>query len=68
MSKRQWGELLTTRVQRWRGKFKLKQLSAGAKVLKLLLPGEAGTLDAVAQAIDTVDEALEGKPPTPKLN
>lgn len=60
MTKRQWGALLATRVQRWKSRFTLRQLSAGTKVLKLLLPGEAeGSLDSISDAIDGIADAVD---------
>jgi DNA-binding transcriptional MerR regulator len=63
LPKRKWGELFATRVQRWKQRFTLRQLSAGVKVLKLLLPPDSGdALDVVANAIDGVAEAVEKTP------
>jgi len=39
LSKRQWGELFATRVQRWKQHFS-HQLKAGARVFQLLLPDD----------------------------
>ena len=58
MTKRQWGELLSTRIHQWRNRFPLSKIAAGARVLKLLLPGEAADLDAVAREVDDITDAV----------
>ena len=64
MTKRQWGELFTSRVHRWKSRFSLRQLAAGARVAKLLLPSEAGAvLESVAQVIDGVANVVPEKTP-----
>ena len=64
MTKRKWGELLCSRVQKWRSRVSLSQISAGTKVLKLLMPaGETlDVLDSVTQEIDKISDADETKP------
>lgn len=60
MTKRKWGDLLTARMQRWKRHFNLRQLSTGARVAKLLLPGGAApALDTVAHAIDGLAAIVE---------
>ena len=68
MNKRQWGELLLARVNQWRTRFSLRQIASGStKVLRLLMPGDASSLDildSVAQegdVTDTVEEPAEGE-------
>ena len=68
MNKRQWGELLLARVNQWRTRFSLRQIVSGStKVLRLLMPGDASSLDildSVAQegdVSDTVEEPAEGE-------
>ena len=52
MTKRKWGELLFSRLHKWDGLVTLRQISAGAKALKLLMPSETtDAVDAVAQEI-----------------
>jgi hypothetical protein len=66
MTKRKWGELFVARVQRWKDRFSLRQISAGAKVLKLLLPGSsADTLDSVTDVIDGVADIIDKTPKPP---
>ena len=57
MTKRKWGELLFSRLHKWTGRVTWRQISAGTKALKLLVPSEtADTVDAVAQEIaDTAE-------------
>ena len=57
MTKRKWGELLFSRLNKWDGLVTLRQISAGTKILKLLMPSEtADAVDAVAQKIaDTAE-------------
>ena len=60
MTKRKWGELLLSRFAKWQSRFSLPQISAGAKVLKLLIPGETfGVLDSVTQEIDKISDAAD---------
>ena len=61
MTKRQWGELLFARIHQWRTRFPLTKITAGAKVLKFLMPGEAGDLDAVARQVDDMADGV-GEP------
>ena len=59
-------DVFATRVQRWKERFTVRQLSAGMKVLKLLLPsGTTDALDSVTDAIDSVAEAVEKTPKAP---
>ena len=63
MTKKQWGQLLTARIQRWKDRFSLRQISAGTKVLKMLLPGSvADTLDAVTEIADGVADVIDKTP------
>ena len=57
ITKRKWGELLFSRLHKWDGLVTLRQISAGAKALKLLMPSETtDAVDAVAQEIaDTAE-------------
>ena len=57
MTKRKWGEILFSRLHKWDGLVTLRQISAGAKALKLLIPSETtDAVDAVAQEIaDTAE-------------
>lgn len=57
MTKRKWGELLFSRLHKWSGRVTWRQISAGTKTLKLLIPSEtADAVDAVAQEIaDTAE-------------
>ena len=57
MTERNWGELLFSRLHKWTGQVPLRQISAGAKALKLLIPSETtDAVDAVAQKIaDTAE-------------
>jgi hypothetical protein len=64
LSKRQWGELFAVRIERWKKRFTLRQLSSGAKALKLLLPAEAGNvLGTVSDVPDEVSKVV-GSPPS----
>ena len=52
MTKRKWGELLFSRLHKWNGRVTWRQISAGTKALKLLMPSETtDAVDAVAQEI-----------------
>ena len=57
MTKRKWSELLFSRLHKWDGLVTLRQISAGTKVLKLLMPSEpADAVDTVVQEIaDTAE-------------
>ena len=52
LTKRKWGELLFSRLHKWTGRVTLRQISAGTKALKLLIPSET------ADAVDTVAQEL----------
>lgn len=58
MTKRQWAELLATRLDSWKGRLNLKQLSAGARVLKVMM-GSGDPLDSIAEAIDGIADAVD---------
>ena len=63
MTKRRWIELLVSRVQRWRSRFSLPQIAAGAKALRLLMPSEAAdVLDSVAGEVGDIAEGVEEPP------
>ena len=52
MTKRQWGEALLSRLRRWKSQITLRQITAGTKALKLLMPSETvDVLDSVTQEI-----------------
>ena len=57
MTKRKWGELLFSRLDKWTGRVTFRQISAGTKALRLLMPSETtDAVDAVAQEIaDTAE-------------
>jgi anti-sigma factor RsiW len=60
MTKRQWAELFVARLEKWKDRFSLKQLSAGARVAKLLLPAGADeAIDSVTQVIDGIAEVVD---------
>jgi hypothetical protein len=62
LTKRQWSEVLASRMQRWTSRFSLKHLSAGARIAGLLLPPEAaGALSGVAQVLDGISSAVDGE-------
>ena len=59
MTKRKWGELLVSRFNKWQSRLSLSKISAGAKVLKFLIPpGETfDVIDSVTQGIDKISDA-----------
>lgn len=63
MTGRQWGEILVVRLRKWKDKFSLKQIAAGARVFRKLLPENVSPeLDAVANAVDGIAEIIEKTP------
>ena len=61
MTKRKWGELLVSRFNKWQSRLSLSKMSAGAKVLKFLMPpGETfDVIDSVTQGIDKISDAAD---------
>ena len=57
MTKRQWSELLWSRVQQWRNRLPLPQIAAGAKALKLFMPSE--TLDVLESVVGEVNDVAD---------
>lgn len=61
LTQRQWAELFVARVEKWKTRFSLRRISAGARVAKLLLPAGAGeALDGVAHVVDGIAAVVDG--------
>ena len=60
MTKRKWGELLFARFNKWKSLVSPAQISAGTKVLNLLMPGGTfDVLDSVTPEIDNISDAAD---------
>ncbi|WP_437712343.1 hypothetical protein WMF45_42870 [Sorangium sp. So ce448] len=65
MNKRTWTEAFATRLQRWTSRFSLRQLAAGARAAKALMPASvAEQLDVVSNVATEVANIAEGTPKT----
>ncbi len=61
-NKKPWGELLVVRLQSWRRKLSLRQLSAGSRVLGLLMPpGTTETLTTISAVLEGVADVVQEK-------
>ena len=62
MTKRQWGELLIVRMKKWKERFSLRQIAAGTRVIKQLLPPDVSDgLDGIADFVDNIAEVVDKK-------
>jgi hypothetical protein len=67
MTKRQWGEVFLVQLRKWKDRVSLKQIAAGTRVFKSLLPADmSDELDAFADTVEGIAEVIE-KPPAPNV-
>jgi hypothetical protein len=67
MTKRQWGEVFLVQLRKWKDRVSLKQIAAGTRVFKSLLPADmSDELDTFADTVEGIAEVIE-KPPAPNV-